>query len=423
MNVRAEDALIFRGAAAGVEVVFVPDVGRGHVCGNQIGGDGVEIAGGKVDGCAWEAGVPCHAGGACAVRALNGEGQGVGAEAGRVGAVDFVGIAAQVSVAGAVAAELRVGGNGGLLRGGGGVAIALVSGEEEDPVLQHRSAEGATVEVLVEDWALPGQREVVAVVEEGVAVILEAVAVKGVGAALERLVDDGAGVAAVLRILRTGDKGDFVQGVGIHDESLLLERAVVDIGTVEQEGIHLGLVAVGRIVAETIRGLDGTGGELLQDGGIAAEERQLLDLLGGVDLEGVGIDLDGLRDGTGVQGGIHVVVIVELQGDAGGLEALEALLVDFEGVGAAQRELGKDEVAFAVGRLGGDDAGAGIGRRDFGAGNHRATGVGDGSMNGSIDALGAGSRRDARQHAQEQQGEQPAVVHGSHKFPPKKKVK
>ncbi len=72
----------------------------------------------------------------------------------------------------------------------------------------------------MKDRALAGEREVVAVIQEGVAIELEAVAVEAIGAALDCFVNNGAGVTAILRILRAGDKGDFAEGVGVDGNAL-----------------------------------------------------------------------------------------------------------------------------------------------------------------------------------------------------------
>jgi hypothetical protein len=64
--------------------------------------------------------------------------------------------------------------------------------------------------------------------------------VKLVGAVLEDLVDDSAGVAGELGVHGAGDDVLFLQSVGIDLNAFALERAVVDVGTVE-EVIVLGV--------------------------------------------------------------------------------------------------------------------------------------------------------------------------------------
>ncbi len=81
LHIGAQDTLIFRGRAAGIEVVFVAVVGGGHVGGEQVGGDGIEVGRGHVHGAAREADIPRRSGRAGAVRTGDGEGDRIGAEA------------------------------------------------------------------------------------------------------------------------------------------------------------------------------------------------------------------------------------------------------------------------------------------------------------------------------------------------------
>ena len=68
---------------------------------------------------------------------------------------------------------------------------------------------------------------------------------KLIGAALQRLVDDGTRVTAEFRIERAGDHIDFSQRIGIHSNAGLVQEKVVDVGSIQQIGILLGLTAVG----------------------------------------------------------------------------------------------------------------------------------------------------------------------------------
>ncbi len=274
----------------------------------------------------------------------------------------------------------------------------------------------------MEDRPLSWQGKVVAVVQERVAVKLKRVAMEPIGATLNCFVNDSSGVTAVFRILRAGEEGDLAEGVGVNHDALLLQRTVVDVGAVEQVAVHLGLIAVRRVVAESVRGLDGAGGQLLEDGGIAAEQWQLLNLRGGdrgfelgirgVHLERIGADLDGLRDGSGVQLAVDVAVLIDREVDAGGLKILESIFFNFHRIGTANGQLWKDEVAIVVGGCFGGEPGAGVGDGNGGAGENGSAGISDGAMDAGIGALRVKGRHCVKRQNCEKQGEEPATSEG-----------
>jgi hypothetical protein len=70
--------------------------------------------------------------------------------------------------------------------------------------------------------------------------------VKRVGAVLDDLVDDCAGVAGELRIHGAGHDVLFFERIRVYRNAFRLERRVIDIDAVQQLGVLRRLVAVAR---------------------------------------------------------------------------------------------------------------------------------------------------------------------------------
>src|SRR5580698_5221890 len=106
--------------------------------------------------------------------------------------------------------------------------------------------------------------EIVAVVEEGIAVKLEAAAVEGVCAILENLVECRSRVTGVFGVHGAGDDVLFLESVRIDEKPYILIRTVIDVRSVEHKGVLRRLVAVAGVAADAVGGLDDAWLELLQ---------------------------------------------------------------------------------------------------------------------------------------------------------------
>ena len=121
---------------------------------------------------------------------------------------------------------------------------ALIGAEEEELVLEDRTADGAARNVLVilGDVRNAGRGVLVEVggVEEGVAIELEDIAVEVVGALLDGGADDAAGVAVVLGVERAFDEVELVDGVEVRRDDEGVERDVVGVGAVDEKARTAG---------------------------------------------------------------------------------------------------------------------------------------------------------------------------------------
>ena len=91
----------------------------------------------------------------------------------------------------------------------------LIREEEEELVLKDGSANRSAEDVLVECRCGLGLLEEVARVQERVAVELEDIPVKVIGALLDRGADSRAAVSGVLRILRTGNEVELLKSINV----------------------------------------------------------------------------------------------------------------------------------------------------------------------------------------------------------------
>src|SRR5580698_2281617 len=191
---------------------------------------------------------------------------------------------------------------------------SLIAVEEEELVPDDGAADGGTKDVLVVlgdgvgalAGGVEGLLQVVVRVEEGVAVELEEIAVEVVGALLKGGAHDAAGVAIVLGVLRTFDERKLVDGVQVGRVGESVQRDVVGVGAVDEVFRLLRLRAAGGVVSgEAVASGLHAGLNELEAGEGAVDQGQLDHLRGvhdvielhvrGVDLDGVGGDLKGLR--------------------------------------------------------------------------------------------------------------------------------
>ena len=141
-----------------------------------------------------------------------------------------------------------------------------------------------------------------------------------IGAALQGLIDNSAGVAAEFRVERAGDEIHFRQRIGVDRNAGLVEKDVVDVRAVQEEGVLSGLAAVGGKGAIAVLRLHHSRRGLLKLDRIAAKARQFFEFrgphhilelhIGGFHLEGRRNDLDGLRRSADLQ------LCVDLEGGA-----------------------------------------------------------------------------------------------------------
>ena len=129
------------------------------------------------------------------------------------------------------------------------LARALIPEEEEELILQDRSANRAAEDVLVERRRGQGDRvllEEVAGIQEGIAVKLKHVAVEVVGALLDRGADDRSTVTVVLSIERAGEKVELLKSVDVGLKGDSVQGQVVCIRAIDDIGRLLGLRSVDR---------------------------------------------------------------------------------------------------------------------------------------------------------------------------------
>ncbi len=98
------------------------------------------------------------------------------------------------------------------------LTCTLIREEEEELVLKDGSANRSAEDVLVECWCGLGLLKEVARVQERVAVELEDIPVKAVGALLDRGADSRAAVSGVLGVLRTGDEVELLKSIDVRLE-------------------------------------------------------------------------------------------------------------------------------------------------------------------------------------------------------------
>ena len=215
---------------------------------------------------------------------------------------------------------------------------------------------------------------------------------QGVGSGFRDLIHDGAGVAREFRIHGAGDDVLFLERVGVDWQSLSLQRRIVDVGSVEDEVILLCLVAVAGIGAETVRGLDYTGLELLHAGGIAALERNafqlacgnnLLELrVAGLNLKRGGCDFNALLSALQFERCQYLAIVVDVQRQSRSHKVGKLRRRHRDRVRTADLERGKNKVACLVGRRPRRNPCGGVEGGDFCARNCGSAGIGHIAVNG-----------------------------------------
>src|SRR6202034_2230613 len=155
------------------------------------------------------------------------------------------------------------------------------------------------------------------------------VAVKSIRARFGDLIDDSAGGAAVLRVVIVGEDLEFLDRVriGTHDNVVAEKVGVIAAVQKKREGLG-ALSADGERIARAVVGIRGEHARLQQSQlqGIAIEQRQVIDHAfvfdfsedgaGGVHLDDVGGNLDGLRFLADFQRHVQVAVLIQLEDDA-----------------------------------------------------------------------------------------------------------
>ena len=132
----------------------------------------------------------------------------------------------------------------------GNTAETFVIDEEECFVLHHGTAESSPELILIERGLLAVCRtEKSACVEDRVAIELPGFAVKLIGAALDRCVDDCSGGASELRTIVAGLDSELGQGIRVHLDYLIGKALVagavsVVINTVQQKIVQLASLPV-----------------------------------------------------------------------------------------------------------------------------------------------------------------------------------
>jgi hypothetical protein len=114
--------------------------------------------------------------------------------------------------------------------------------------------------------------------------------------------------------------------------------------------------------------------------------------IGGIDLDGVRGNGDDIRSRSDGQDDGFNVLLVDVQLDAGGTEALEAVQLDGNGVGA-DGKLG-EQVSTILEGVGGElDAGLRIGGCDQGSGDDRVGRIRYGALNAAVGVCGVGGAK------------------------------
>jgi len=309
----------------------------------------------------------------------------------------------------------RRGDNASLLQTSSVRTGAFVVGEEEELVLQNRASYGSAKDGLsigidrdngVGELVGPRVSVEVLVLEEGVGRAVELV-----GSGLQDR-DDGTsvGVAELCGSIG-GDNADLGNGIGrwvIGDEVVL---RFVEIGTVE--GVVVGLVAVaidgsdavvegapldGVVAGHSLGvGGDGAGLEEGHGGEVASVEWDVGDLVGGEgdakggvvgveDRSGLGADIGDGGGSAGLELGIELGGLVDLEGEGGELRGGEA----GGGYGDLVLADGKEAGAVEADLVGGDgciDAGSDVMNDDSRVGNDRSAGIGDDATDGTGNVL------------------------------------
>ena len=104
---------------------------------------------------------------------------------------------------------------------------------------------------------------------------------KSVGAALDDLIDDRAGVAGKLRVHGAGDDVFLLKRVGIHFNAFALQGDIVDVCAVQDDIVLRGLAAIGGVGTKIVGGFDDAGLKFLQSRGIAPLHRYAFKLARG----------------------------------------------------------------------------------------------------------------------------------------------
>ena len=323
-------------------------------------------------------------------------------------------------------------------QGRGLAAQGFEIGKEEGLVLDHRSAEDAAELVLLEDRLAVGRLEISYGIQVRVAQELPCRAVKLIGAALQRHVDDGAAGAPVFGAEVVGLHLEFGNRVGTQLDGLIGIALVAGVVGVVVDAVHLKViegaalpvdverafaeVAVVRIHAQ--KRLADARSQQRQVGIVAAVQRQIdhgrvVDDLAAIARIGFQhrdrvLHGDGLRHVADFQRQVHALTGADRDGEVGTEARLESGCFRLEAVGP---DLHGDEIEVAgiVGQGAGKNAGLDVFQRDLAADDDRAGAVLDGSQDRSGFKLRHyGDGQCGEQHCQNE--ESARDLHGSNPF-------
>jgi len=224
---------------------------------------------------------------------------------------------------------------------------ALVAEEKEELVFEDGTAHGTAEDVLMVRRRGRQARFLVVAegVEEGVAIELEAVAMKLVGTLFDGGADNAAGVAVVFSIQGTFDEVELVDRVEVGLEGRVVQRNVIGVGAVDQVLRLLGLCAAhGEGAGKAVGGHLHAGLDELQICEVAADEGELFDIggvddvaelrVGGVDLDGVRLNFDDFRGAANFQLDQLDVFLVDGDRNSSSGEGFESGSRGADGVGA-----------------------------------------------------------------------------------------
>ena len=146
---------------------------------------------------------------------------------------------------------------------------------------------------------------------------------EGIGARFGDLIDDSAGGAAVLRVVIVGEDLEFFDGVRIGTNHNVVTEKVGVVAAVEQESEGFGTLAAHRErITRSVVGIRGEHASLEQSQlqGVAIDQREIVDHAlvldfaedgaGGVHLDDVGGDLDGLSFLADFQRDVEASVLI-----------------------------------------------------------------------------------------------------------------
>ena len=302
--------------------------------------------------------------------------------------------------------------------GGQGTVAALDVGGQEEPLAVFVNREADRTAELILLINVGGIAEGIVLGQTAAAKVFVRFAVEVVRSRFGNHVEQAAGGAAEFGSESVGDNLEFLDGfnwdgevLGFERAKVLAEKVVGGVGTVDDEPVVIALLAAEpNGTAESGNNLRGRS-QLREVAIIAAGERQIVQALGIEELRdarGSGVDgAGGFRgNGNALFGGLELHMCV--QGDRGAdgdVDFLNRVVGEIAGL-ENERVLawGEGFEVLAAFRVGGElafEAGRRIRQDHFDAGNRRAGGVVDKTMDGAaIESLRGNAKRSEQQNQQ-----------------------